>query len=294
MDKNEAKRIVERFFRNDNPTKDDEFVFTEACHYLIEVENDRDTMVNLGGYYYDKEKYNLAEKYYLMAYEAGDDWVADGLGFIYYYGRTGERDYEKAFFYFSKAKENGNLEAAMKIADMYRNGYGVPKDKEKYKALLLEVYEKVKDTVQLFDPLPEVSHRLAAILIEEGHPQEAIPLLQKGKNYITQRIRYNAFWGNFIVCRRTIELLYSLIELDEESFDFFDLFYVLKTPCKVKLFYMGNVHEIESYIEEDELRVRCDTKHYKSIENFLINATFDGKHTYIIDFEDFYRMRKEP
>ena len=65
MDKNEAKRIVGRFFRNDNPTKDDEFVFTEACHYLIEVENDRDTMVNLGGYYYDKEKYDLAEKYYL-------------------------------------------------------------------------------------------------------------------------------------------------------------------------------------------------------------------------------------
>lgn len=53
-------------------------------------------MVNLGGYYYAKEKYDLAEKYYLLANQAGDKWTADGLGFIYYYGRVGPRDYQKA------------------------------------------------------------------------------------------------------------------------------------------------------------------------------------------------------
>ena len=90
MDKNEAERIIGKFFRNDNPNSNDEFAFIEACNFLIETENDSDAMVNLGGYYYGKEKYDLAEKYYLMADEAGDTWVADGLGFIYYYGRTGE------------------------------------------------------------------------------------------------------------------------------------------------------------------------------------------------------------
>lgn len=288
MTSQEARRIIEKFNRNDNPTPNDEFAFIEACNFIIETENDAQIMANLGGLYYEKQKYDLAEKYYLMADAAGDKWAADGLGFIYYYGRTGERDYKKAFHYFSVSKGNGNLEAAMKIADMYHNGYGVTKDDEKYKTLLLEIYEKIKDTNQLFEPYPEVAHRLADIFINEGHGKDAIEMLLKGKSFIEQRIRYSPFWGNFIVCRRTITLLYKVIEFDEYNFNFFDLFYVLAKPNKVKLTYHGKQYIIESFFDEGEMRVKCDNKYYKSIENFLIVATFDDKHTYVIEYEDMY------
>ena len=290
MTKEEARRIVARFQRNDNPTENDEFAYIEACSFLIETENDADSMVNLGGFYYDKQKYDLAEKYYLMADKAGDDWVADGLGFIYYYGRTGERDFKKAMHYFSIAKARGNNEAAMKIADMYHNGYGVEKDEAKYKALLLEIYDKVKDTEMLFEVYPEVAHRLADILIQEGHPLDALPLLEKGKSFITQRIRYNAFWGNFIVCRRTVHLLYQVLPFPDEGFDFFDLFYLFEKPHKVKLTYRGKQHLIESFFDEGEMRVQCDGKFYKSTESFLMNALFEGKHTYVIHYGDYYLL----
>ena len=290
MTKIEATRIIDKYFRNDNPSEDDEFVFTEACQFLIETENDSEAMVNLGGYYYGKEKYDLAEKYYLMAFDAGDKWAADGLGYIYYYGRVGARDYKKAFYYFSLAKDNGNLEAAMKIADMYHNGFGIDKDDEKYKAILLDIFEKIKDTNKLGDPYPEVAHRLADIYINEGHGGDASEMLIKGKSFIEQRIRYNPFWGNFIVCRRLISLLYKVIEFDEDNFNFFDLFYVLSKPHTVKLTYNGKQYLIESFFDEDAMRVKCNDKYYKSIENFLMYALFDNKHTYVIEYHDYYLL----
>ena len=290
MDKVEAKRLIDKYYRNDNPSVDDEFIFTEACQFLIETENDSDAMVDLGGYYYGKEKYDLAEKYYLMAFDAGDKWVADGLGYIYYYGRVGARDYKKAFYYFSLAKANGNLEAAMKIADMYHNGFGVEKDDEKYKEILLEIFDQIKDTTDLGQPYPEVAHRLADIYINEGHEEDAIEMLIKGKSFIEQRIRYNPSWGNFIVCRRLITLFYKVLQFDEDDFNFFDLFYVLAKPHTVKLTYHGKQYLIESFFDEGEMRVKCLDKYYKSIENFLINALFDDKHTYVIEYEEYYLL----
>ena len=288
MTNKEAKRIIDKYYRTDNITPDDDFRFIEACSFLIDTENDTDAMVALGGLYYDQQKYNLAEKYYLMADANGDKWAANGLGFIYYYGRNGERDYKKAFHYFNIAKKNGNLEAAMKLADMYHNGYGVTKDDNKYKLLLLEIYDQIKDTTNLFDPYPEVAHRLADIYINEGHGEDTIGMLIKAKSFIEQRIRYNPFWGNFIVCRRTITLLYKVIEFNEDNFNFFDLFYILAKPNKIKLIYRGVRFIIESFIDEGELRVKCGDYYYKSIENFLINARFNNKHTYVIEYEDNY------
>lgn len=290
MNKYEAERIIERFFNKDNISSDDEFLFIEASNYLIDTEHDVNAMVNLGGYYYEKEKYILAEKYYLMAFEAGDDWVSDGLGYIYYYGRTGKRDYSKALYYFSIARDKGNYEAAMKIADMYHNGYGVEKDDKKYLEILLDIYEKIKDSDDLFTPYPEVAHRLADIYIVNGNGEDTVEMLLKAKSFIAQRIRFNPFWGNFIVARRVVTLLYKVVEFDYNQIDFLDLFYLLATPHKVNLIYQGKIYEIESLYDEDVIRVKCQDRNYKSIENFLINALFNNKHTYVIDYEDYYSI----
>lgn len=180
----------------------------------------------------------------------------------------------------------------MKIADMYHNGYGVDKDEAKYKALLNEIYNQIKDSNQLFIPLPEVSHRLAALYIEEGQFDEIeiINMLLKAKSFIEQRIRYSPFWGNFIVCRRVITLLYKVYPFNYDDFNFFDLFYLFLKPHKIKLFYNGKIHIIESIFDEDAIRVKYNDKYFKSVENFLINALIDNKHIYVIEYEDFYRL----
>ena len=53
---------------------------------------------------------------------------------VWYYGRTGTVDYEKAFRYFSMAGHNPVAE--YKLADMYHNGYFVEKDDVKYKEII--------------------------------------------------------------------------------------------------------------------------------------------------------------
>ena len=57
----------------------------------------------------------------------------------------------------------GDLIAAYKVADMYKNGYYVQQDTEKYKSMIEELYPKVKNARRLNEPLPEVFTRLARI-----------------------------------------------------------------------------------------------------------------------------------
>ncbi|MBQ2582417.1 MAG: sel1 repeat family protein, partial [Erysipelotrichaceae bacterium] len=49
-----------------------------------------------------------------------------------------EKDYDKAFHYYTKAMNNGLLKSRIKVADMYKNGYGVEQDMDKYVELIEE------------------------------------------------------------------------------------------------------------------------------------------------------------
>lgn len=115
----EARKICRDFYDLINPTEDDEFVFTEALKYLIEETKNSDYMVDLGALYYGKRQFELALKYYDLAAEYGNRYAISDLGYIWYYGRTGEKNYEKAFYYFDKARQMGDIIAAYKVADIF-------------------------------------------------------------------------------------------------------------------------------------------------------------------------------
>lgn len=111
--------------------------------------NDERACVCLGGLYYTgrigKQDYNKAAKYYTQAISLGDFQAAENLGYIYYYGRIGKVDYEKAFKYFSLAATSGiQPRAEYKIADMYMNGFYV--DAAPKHAFF--IYEKVANAVE--------------------------------------------------------------------------------------------------------------------------------------------------
>ena len=146
----EARKNIEDYYRKPNHTDREDFILTEAYGYLIEEEHNPEDMMSLGGYYYENRNFDLALKYYELAATYDYENAYECLGYVWYYGRTGERDFKKAYEYFSKAMEKGSPIATYKIADMYKNGYYVEKDEARYEQIIEELYIKSKDMHPVF------------------------------------------------------------------------------------------------------------------------------------------------
>ncbi len=268
----EARKIAEDFEKMPNPKEKDVFTFTEAMNFLIEELHDPKDMMWLGGYYYEWKNFDLALKYYEMAATYDYDPAYECLGYIWYYGRTGERDYKKAFEYFSKLMDKGDYVATYKVADMYKNGYYVEKDQEKYEKMIEDLYENVKDLRNVFSPVPEVFTRLAKIYTDRGETEEAVDLYFYAKNFLAQRIRHNAFFGNLNIMKWLIDDLYELIEFDKDLCDLFDLYYLLKTPNRVSFKYKGKKQEVESTVEDGTCTVCFNGKWFRDRDEFFSKA----------------------
>lgn len=69
------------------------------------------------------QDYVRAAELYEMAMDAGCYQSIINLGYIWEYGRTGERNYEKAFRYYALAASlEPSSEAVYKLGDMYARG----------------------------------------------------------------------------------------------------------------------------------------------------------------------------
>lgn len=284
----EARKIVKDFQERNNPSEDERFLFIEAMNFIIEEEKDPWDMMYLGGYYYEHKNFDLALKYYEMAATYDYDDAFECLGYIWYYGRTGERDFKKAYFYFSKMMEKGNVVATYKIADMYKNGYYVEKNYDKYVEIIEELYPLVKECENCFDPIPEVYTRLARIRSKQGRNDEAVSLYLDAKAVLAERIQYDAYFGNMNIMKWLIDDLYELIPFDYEKIDLFDLYYLLKSPHEIKLshFFNGEVTEVElrSVQEGDVCEVFFNGKWYHDRDDFFARAEYlysSFRHLYI-------------
>ncbi|MDO4623648.1 MAG: hypothetical protein Q4B22_11925 [Eubacteriales bacterium] len=291
MTSKEARRIEQDFYEKSNPSDEEIFLYTEAMDFLIAEENKPMDMMRLGGFYYDLRKFDLALKYYEMASVYGIDAADECLGYIWYYGRTGERDYRKAFEHYSRSMDRGNLVCTYKVADMYKNGYYVEKNYEKYKEIIEELYPKIKTTNKLFDPLPEIYTRLARIRTEQKRNKEAIALYLYARDFLAQRIRYNAFFGNLNIMKWLIDDLYELMDFDEDQFGLFDLYYLLKSPHKISFEYEDEIYWVESLEEEGNMVVRFGEKWYRDRDDFFAKACIDGEKLTALYFDlDYFEV----
>lgn len=268
----EARRIQEQYNDSSSATAEDDFLYTEAMDFLIREENRPDDMMQLGGWYYGRREFSLALKYYQMASAFDIDDADVCLGYIWYYGRTGAPDYEKAFYHYSRSMKRGNLVSTYKVADMYHNGYYVEKDEDKYRQIIEDLYKKVKKSRMLFDPYPEVATRLARIRRDQGKMDEAANLFLRAKDFLAQRIRYSGFFGNLSIMKGLIDDLYEIIEFDPEGMDLFDLYYVLKQPAKVSFFYKDQSEKIESIMEDGNCVIHFQDKWYRDRDEFFQKA----------------------
>jgi len=272
----EAKIIVDNFHMNNGTyTEEEFFLYTEAAQFLIRETGEAFYMRALGSNYYQRKEYELALKYYGMAAELGDEYAMSGLGYIWYYGRTGKVDYEKAFKYFSQIKNDIN--AQYKIADMYKNGYYVEKDEEKYREIIERLYKEYYHSTDDWNDA-SLALRLGKIRAVEGKIDEAIRLLSEAKEALEWCISENAFFGSYSLMQGVVEKLYELKPLDTDDMNFFDLYELLKKPTKVKFTYYGKKHTIESSEEEDGTIAVCfDGKWYHTINDMMMNAKINGE-----------------
>ena len=280
----EAKEICARLDEDNETLSDDDFfLYTEVMGFVIAETHDPKYMTALGGTYYARKDYNLALKYYEMAAALDYEPAIQGLGYIWYYGRTGTIDYQKAFHYFSSLKHN--IVAQYKVADMYKNGYYVKKDYEKYKNIIETLYDEVKDIDNAYAPIPEIFTRLASIRKKEGKTDEAIYLYLEAKDVLALRIENNPFFGNISIMKYLIQDLYSLKAIDKNHIDLFDLFELLKNPVHISFYYDEEEHLIESVEENGNIVIHFDNKWYRTIDDFFEKAEIDGQRIVILGWE---------
>ena len=283
----EATRICRQFYALGNPGEDDRFLFTEAMQYLIEQTHDPRYMMALGGMYYENKDFDLALKYYEMAAEEDELKAFTCLGYIWYYGRTGQRDFEKAFHYYDKARMMGDMIAAYKVADMYRNGYYVQKDPAKSKAILEKLYPRIRKTRNPFDPLPEISTRLARVRTEEGRPEEALQLYLQARKMMVLRLAQHPFFGDVTIMKGLVCDLSRLKPFDAADFDLYDLFDLMRSPAKVRFTYESTVCEVEAVPGETEPAIRFGEKWFRTLQDFMLKAEIDGE-LLITLYDDLY------
>lgn len=271
----EARQMIIDAYENYSLPEENKMMLIEALEYLIEEVHDPADMLHLGGIYYQDRRFDLALKYYEMAASYDHPGAYECLGYIWYYGRTGQVDYKKAFEYYSKAAAKGNTVAEYKVADMYKNGYYVAKDYDKYRSTIERLYRKVRNASWMHEPLPEIFLRLAVIRKEQGRTDDAIELLINAREILEMELEYNPFFGSLRNMEWAISELYGLIDIDFTDLGLFDLFYLLRQPCRVTFKCEGEEFEVEAVEEDGMMAVRFGDKWFRSVRDFFDNAYID-------------------
>ncbi|MDR3218501.1 MAG: sel1 repeat family protein, partial [Dysgonamonadaceae bacterium] len=87
-------------------------------YFLMAIEKgDSDAMFNLGHLYKNQEKFDLAEKYYLLAIEKGDNKALLNLGNLY----CNQEKFDLSEKYYLQAIEKGDSNAMFNLGNLYAN-----------------------------------------------------------------------------------------------------------------------------------------------------------------------------
>ena len=57
----------------------------------------------------------------------------------------------------------------------------------------------------------------------------------------------------------------------------YDLYYLLKSPAKVRFNFEGDGHEVEALEEEEAIVIRFDDRWFRTIDDFFQKAELDGE-----------------
>ncbi len=276
MTEQEARALTEQARGESGPTGEDQARWADALAALADL-GDGGAAETLGQFHARQGRFDLALKYGEMAAARGSRKALTLLGDLWYCGRLGGRNFGKAFHYYSLAQGMGDLYAACRVADMYCHGYGVQRDEARYRAMIGDLYRKVRDARRPEEPLPEVYLRLGRIRAGEGKQREALDLYDRARAFLARRIQADPFPGNLSLMKQLVREIDSLRPLDPQHFDLFDLYRVMERPGKVRFVCRGASHEVEGELEDAQISVRFDRKWYLTLDDFFLRARLEGR-----------------
>lgn len=116
LDLDTAMKIVHKYTRKSQFTEDEIAEYSEALEYMLEYDFmcPEVWMFNLGDFYRRIGKYDLALKYFHLCLDEGSTVAYIGLAHTY----RRMKEFDKAYEYYLKAKENGFKNAVGYIDDM--------------------------------------------------------------------------------------------------------------------------------------------------------------------------------
>ena len=299
MDYTTANEILNDYYEANDRTPDVEFAYTEALGWLIKSSGEPKYMSELAWFYCERKRFDLEQKYLEMAAECGFGPAFEELGYMFYYGQNGEKDYRKAFECYTKGAQpdrfgnKGSLWCRYKIADMYRFGCYVEKDEERYRELIEEAYEEVKNPHLLNEPFPEIAYRLAGIRAEQGRTNEAVTLLRRAKRFMAERLSYELFWGHIEVMGRIVGLLYRLAPFSDDEADFYDLFHLTLKHGRYAFTLRGERKVLEVSGEGEERAIACDGQFYRDFGDICRKMTFSGEKLTAL-YDEVYDVERLP
>lgn len=143
---------------------------------------DAGSCCNLGNVYHggpEPEDYEKAIALYELGADRGCGQASVNLGYIYYYGRSVERNYARAYECYARGVFlEDNVEALWKLGDMYAGGKGVPRSHR----MALRLYAMAYDRASSDDARCRSAHHLADYLMRgvegvvDADPKRALKL----------------------------------------------------------------------------------------------------------------------
>ena len=158
---------------------------------------------------------------------------------------------------------------------MYKNGYYVEKNMDKYIEIIESLYEEVRDRYYL--PRPEVLTRLASIRTLQNRKEEAADLYLTARRDLIGRVARNRVFGDLNRIKWLVNDLYKLIPFDRTEFDLFDLYYLLKEEHIVSFHLDHVIHVIESRKDGNEMNIRFDDQWFRTIDDFFLKAVIGNE-----------------
>ncbi len=274
---------MQNFYRSDDPTEEQQFRFVEAMKMLIDGAAWESDIVafsyNLAIYYRNIREFDLEKKYLELGAKYGSSAHKEELGFIWYYGLTGEQDFGKAYHCFS---ECDTRKSRFMLADMYHDGIYVQYDPIKCWDIIEELFSEVES--ERNDPrftistlYPEIALRMVRLNLEAGTEDNYDwNNLLDARSILARRQCYRPFWGNIKTMHGILDTMTEMRESDYGLIDLYDLLTFEESDAAVLFDFGGITYRLNIFQHERESIYDFENKWYHGAEDFFEKVRIEG------------------
>jgi hypothetical protein len=281
----EAKEKIAKYCANPlRMNEEDCFILNELCKFVYEETGDTTYLIVTSSKRITDPKY--LEKIYLLSIENGQECNCYLLANLYASGRLGSFDYEKAYEYYlraAKTKKQGSGKtmddsvtdyhntAKLKLAEMYKNGLYVKKDYDRYKKIVNEVYEEIRE-LEWYDYRYEELFAKAKLELEEGNSEEGLEILYLAREELWRLLKYIQERSEYEFLDEMNSCLYRCQEIDYTEIGPEDITELLKKPLTISFLYDDIFYKIRSYKDGEDMVIEFEGDLYRDSIDFIMKA----------------------